>query len=119
MHTIIIDTAVKTTGENLWQIYTELGHLSLAVVMDRHLVTPKMREYLEDLRALRREVKRTYDDYCALIDDGAPAITADRAVMAGDIVTLVNRFGQEHPLHGEPLCKVEDEGECDGETEED
>ena len=118
MHTIMIDTELKTTGENLWQIYTELGHLSLLVVMDRHLVTPKMREYLSDIQALRREVKQTHDDYYDLIDDGTPEQTADRAVMAGDIIALVNQFGHEHPLHGNPLCKVEDEGECDGETEE-
>lgn len=116
MHTITIDTEIKTTGENLWQIYTELGHLSLAVVMDRHLVTPKMHEYLSDLRALRREVKRTYHDYCAMIDSGAPEQAADRAVSAGDIISLVNQFGREHPLHGEPLCAVVDEGGDDIDT---
>lgn len=110
MHTIAIDTQMNTTGENLRQIYQGLGHLSLAVVMDKMLVTPKMHEYLSDLRGLRREVKRTYDDYCALVDSGAPEPTADRAVMAGDIIDLVNVFGREHPLHGEPLCVVEDEG---------
>lgn len=117
-HIITIDTDMKTTGENLWQIYTELGHLGLAVVMDKTLVTPKMHEYLEDLRALRREVKRTHDDYYALIDSGIPEPTADSGVMAGDIVELVNAFGKEHPLHGEALCVVVDENDYEGDDNE-